>query len=86
MTEDRSVHYDGEPEGIEVTYLAILCMNILLGIYVPYILIYALVVNRSKGRGRSSKPKKDWSSVKSVVGTTVFCCAFFRRILGAFRL
>ncbi|MCR8659749.1 hypothetical protein [Paenibacillus endoradicis] len=57
-------------------FLAVLCINIMLGMFVPYILVYAFIVQPIQKKKRDNEPqlrkrKKEQGSLKSIIGNIV---------------
>lgn len=64
-----------------MTFFAMIGLNILLGMFVPYVLIYALIVQpmhnkRLYGKSKPKRKKKEKESLKSKIGTAVFSVFF----------
>lgn len=68
-------------------FLTILCINIMLGMFVPFVLVYALIVKPIQHKRRYPEPqphkkKKEKESLKSIVSNIVIAVFIFGVMLG----
>lgn len=64
-----------------MTFFAMIVLNIFIGMFVPYVLIYALIVQpmhnkRLHGKSKPKRKKKEKESLKSKIGTAVISVFF----------